>query len=85
MKKIIALAVTAFLGISMIGCSKAPKDDEVVATVNGKNITVKQYEINLELYKQSIESLYGTSIWNTEIEDGVKYKDKFKEIRKRYK
>lgn len=78
MKRIVSLVMTAFLGMSMIGCSSAPKDDEVVATVNGKNITVKQYEINLALYKQSIESLYGTSIWDTEVEQGVKYKDKFK-------
>ena len=70
--------MTAFLGMATIGCSGTPKDDEVVATVNGKDITAKQYKINLELYKKSIESLYGTSIWETEIEDGVKYKDKLK-------
>lgn len=80
MKRIVALAMTAFLGMAIIGCSSTPKEDEVVATVNGKEITVKQYETNLALYKQSIESLYGTSIWDTEIEEGVKYKDKFKEL-----
>ena len=80
MKRIIALAMTAFLGMATIGCSGTPKDDEVVATVNGKDITAKQYKINLELYKKSIESLYGTSIWETEIEEGVKYKDKFKDL-----
>ena len=72
MKRIVALAMTAFLGMATIGCSSTPKEDEVVATVNGKEITVKQYETNLALYKQSIESLYGTSIWDTEIEEGVK-------------
>lgn len=80
MKRIVALAMAAFLGIASVGCSSSPKEEEVVATINGKEITVKDYEINLALFKQSIESLYGTSIWDTEIEEGVKYKDKFKEL-----
>lgn len=80
MKRIVALAMAAFLGMAAVGCSSGPKGEEVVATVNGKEITVKEYETNLALFKQSIESLYGTSIWDTEIEKGVKYKDKFKEL-----
>lgn len=80
MKRIVALAMAAFLGMAAVGCSSGPKGEEVVATVNGKEITVKEYETNLALYKQSIESLYGTSIWDTEVEEGVKYKDKFKEL-----
>ncbi|MGL5313872.1 MAG: SurA N-terminal domain-containing protein, partial [Peptostreptococcaceae bacterium] len=68
MKRIVALAMAAFLGMAAVGCSSGPKGEEVVATVNGKEITVKEYETNLALFKQSIESLYGTSIWDTEIE-----------------
>ena len=80
MKKIVALAMATLLGISAVGCSSSPKSEDVVATVNGKEISVKQYETNLALYKQSIESMYGTSIWDTEVEKGVKYKDKFKDL-----
>ena len=75
-----ALALSSLLCISAVGCSSKSNDSEVVATVNGKDITEKQYKSTLELYKESLESMYGTSIWDTEVEDGVKYKDKFKEI-----
>ena len=78
MKKLVAIAMAALLGISVVGCSSGAKNDDVVATVNGKEITAKQYEITLALYKQSLEAMYGASIWDTEIEKGVKYKDKFK-------
>lgn len=80
MKKIVALALSSLLCISAVGCSSKSSDSEVVATVNGSNITVKQYKSTLELYKESLEAMYGTTIWDTEVEDGVKYKDKFKEI-----
>ena len=55
-------------------------DADVVATVNGNNITVNQFKSTLALYKQSLESMYGSTIWDTEVEEGVKYKDKFKDI-----
>lgn len=80
MKKIIALAISFLLCISVVGCSSKSNNDDVVATVNGNEITVKQFESTLALYKESLESMYGSSIWDTEVEDGVKYRDKFKEI-----
>ncbi|MGL5348861.1 MAG: peptidylprolyl isomerase [Peptostreptococcaceae bacterium] len=80
MKKLVAIAMAALLGISVVGCSSGAKSDDVVATVNGKEITAKQYEITLALYKQSLEAMYGPSIWDTEIEKGVKYKDTFKDL-----
>ncbi|MBQ6632246.1 MAG: peptidylprolyl isomerase [Romboutsia sp.] len=80
MKRIISLALSSLLCISAVGCSSKSSDSEIVATVNGNNITVKQYKSTLELYKESLEAMYGTTIWDTEVEDGVKYKDKFKEI-----
>lgn len=80
MKKLVAIAMAALLGVSVVGCSSGVKSDDVVATVNGKEITAKQYEITLALYKQSLEAMYGPSIWDTEIEKGVKYKDKFKDL-----
>ena len=80
MKKIIALILSSLLCISAVGCSSKINDNDIVATVNGNNITVKQFKSTLALYKESLESMYGSTIWETEVEDGVKYKDKFKDI-----
>lgn len=80
MRKLVAIAMAALLGISVVGCSSGSKSNDVVATVNGTEITAKQYEITLALYKQNLEAMYGPSIWDTEIEKGVKYKDKFKDL-----
>ena len=83
MKKIIALVLSSVLCISAVGCSSKVNDNDVVATVNGNNITAKQFQATLALYKESLEVMYGSTIWDTEVEDGVKYKDKFKECNER--
>lgn len=80
MKKIGLLVMSFILGISMIGCSSKVNKDENIATVNGSGITVGNYEKVLGLNKQSMEAYYGNTIWDQEIEQGVKYKDKFKEM-----
>ena len=80
MKKIGLLVMSFILGISMIGCSSKVNKDENIATVNGSGITVGNYEKVLGLNKQSMEAYYGNTIWDQEIEPGVKYKDKFKEM-----
>lgn len=74
-----AVAISIMLGVSMTACSSDPKDDEVVATVNDKKITVSEFKKELDLNKQAIESMYGESIWDKEIEKGVTYKDFFKD------
>ena len=80
MKKIAALILSSLLCISVVGCSSKLSNSDVVAKVNGNNITVEEFEKTLALYKLSLESMYGSSIWDTEVEGGVKYKDKFKDI-----
>lgn len=82
LKKIKTLVMSVVLGMSLIGCSSTAKVDpqEVVATINGKEITAQYYQKMLALYKDSIENLYGDAIWDQEVEDGVVYRDKFKEI-----
>ena len=79
LKKIGTLLLSVILGIGMIGCSSTDKNENI-ATVNGNGITLGNYEKVLELNKQSIEMYYGESIWDQEVEEGVKYKDKFKEM-----
>lgn len=73
--------MSAILGLSMIGCSSSKvSKDENVATVNGSKISVGNYEVVLQLNKQSIEAYYGDSIWSQEVEDGVTYEERFKEM-----
>jgi len=79
-KKRLAIILSSLLCISSVGCSSKINANEVVAKVNGNDITVKQFQSTLALYKQSLESMYGSTIWDTEVEEGVKYKDKFKDI-----
>ena len=65
----------------MTACGSSVKgEEEVVATINGKDITSSYYEKTLALYKQAVESTNGPTIWDTEIEKGVKYKDRFKDM-----
>ena len=80
MNKIIKLILSSLLCISAVGCSSKVNDNDVVVSVNGKNITAKQFESTLALYKESFELMYGSTIWDNEVEEGVKYRDKFKEI-----
>ncbi|MBO3444068.1 peptidylprolyl isomerase [Clostridium sp. CCUG 7971] len=79
MKKIMAIAMSIMLGVSMTACSSGPKNDDVVATVNDKKITVAEYKKALDLNKQATESMYGESIWDMEVEKGKKYKEFFKD------
>ncbi|WP_279265929.1 MULTISPECIES: peptidylprolyl isomerase [unclassified Romboutsia] len=75
------LIMSSILGLSMIGCSSSKIDkEENIATVNGNGITVGNYQIVLELNKQSIQAYYGDTIWDQEVEDGVTYREKFKEM-----
>lgn len=74
-----AIAMSIMLGVSMTACSSGSKDDDIVATVNDKKITVAEYKKALDLNKQATESMYGESIWDMEVEKGKKYKEFFKD------
>ncbi|MGL5328912.1 MAG: peptidylprolyl isomerase [Peptostreptococcaceae bacterium] len=80
MKKLGTLAISIVLGMSMIGCSSKVDKNENIATVNGNRITVGNYESILALNKQRAEMYYGNTIWDQEIEEGVKYRDSFKNM-----
>ena len=77
-RKIMTISTSLMLVLSLTGCSGA-KNDKVVVSVNDKNITVSEYTQALKLNKGAIESMYGTSIWDTEIEKGKKYSEFFKD------
>ncbi|MEG2247160.1 MAG: SurA N-terminal domain-containing protein, partial [Peptostreptococcaceae bacterium] len=81
LKKIMALAMSIMLGISAIGCSSDKIDDsEIVMSVDGIEINAGTYKKTLELFKQSIEAMYGPEVWDQEVEKGVKYRNKFKDL-----
>jgi len=77
-KKIIALTLSSLLCISAVGCSSKKNNNDIVATVNGNNITIEDFKVTLALNKIDLESKYGSTVWETEVEDGVKFKDTFK-------
>ena len=63
MKKLMTLALTLILGISMIGCSS-----KSVATVNGEGIPLEYYKTYVNWTKLSYESYgYTSSVWETEM------------------
>ena len=78
MKKIFTLLLCLMMTASLVvGCSSEQK---TVATVNGQDITLGNYEKLLALNKSSMESYYGSDIWSTEIEEGKTYEDTLKEM-----
>lgn len=77
-KKLKCVTIAALVSVAMVGCSNSAKDDEVIATVNGEDITVGYYKTTLNLQKQAVESMYGAEIWEQEIEDGTTFEEQFK-------
>ena len=78
MKKIIALTLSSLLCISAVGCSSKKNNSDIVAKVNENNITIEDFKVTLALNKIDLESKYGSTVWETEVENGVKFKDTFK-------
>lgn len=77
MKKIFTFILCLMMTVSLIGCSA---DKKPVATVNGQDITLENYQKLLSLNKSSMESYYGSDVWSKEMEDGKTYKDTLKEM-----
>lgn len=77
MKKILSLILSLIITVSLVGCSS----NKAVATVNGENITLGNYEKVLSLNKSFMEQNYGYSneIWSTEMEKGKTYEDVLKD------
>ena len=78
MKKIIALTLSSLLCISAVGCSSKKNNSDIVAKVNENNITIEDFKVTLALNKIDLESKYGSTVWETEVDNGVKFKDTFK-------
>ena len=80
MKKIIALTLSSLLCISAVGCSSKKNNNDIVATVNGNNISLIDFDSRLDVFSDSFEAWYGSSFWDSVVEAGVLYIFKFKDI-----
>ena len=79
MKKRLAIILSSLLCISSVGCSSKVNNEDVVATVNGQDITVEDFKLMLDSNKNYVESNSASNIWENEVEKGVKFKDTFKD------
>jgi len=78
-KKRLAIILSSLLCISSVGCSSKVNNEDVVATVNGQDITVEDFKLMLDSNKNYVESNSASNIWENEVEKGVKFKDTFKD------
>lgn len=78
MKKILSCILAVFVAISFIGCQTA-NSQEVIAKVNGKEISVKDYTSNLAIYKLEYSKRYGEDIFTKEIQQGKTVLESIKE------
>lgn len=74
MKKLLAIFVACVIGISAVGCT----GNNAVATVDGKEITSKEFEKQLKFSKWITELQYGDDIWGTMKQQDPKYQDTIK-------
>ena len=80
MKKIIALATTVIMSLSMVACSGVNEEDTVM-NVNGTDITVGEFEKVMAINKNYMESMgFDKTIWEQESEEGKTYLDGLKEM-----
>lgn len=82
MKKLKSGILAALILTLTVGCSSnnsAVSDDEVVALVNGTEISAGYYKKNLDLQKQALESIYGSDVWSQEIEEGMTFEKAIKD------
>ena len=78
-KRIAALVLALIMILSIsTGCVKENKES-AAAIVNGEEISIAEFEKNLEIYKNMYESQYGDITWDEEIEEGVTYLSSLKE------
>lgn len=78
-RRIAAIVLSLAMVLSMAtGCVKENKES-AAAVVNGEEISIAEFEKNLEIYKNMYESQYGEIVWDDEIEEGVTYLSSLKE------
>jgi foldase protein PrsA len=78
-KKIAALVLTVIMILAIsVGCVKENKES-AAAVVNNEEISIAEFDENLEIYKNMYEAQYGEIVWDEEIEEGITYLSSLKE------
>lgn len=75
MKKVFTFILCLMMTVSLIGCSTNKKS---VATVNGQDISLENYEKEVVLYKSSMGTSADESYWKTKNQKGQTHEDEFK-------
>lgn len=73
--RLVALILLAMLVLS--GCESASQD--IVAKVNGEDITKEDFEKTSLKVGKEYEMIFGEDVWNSEVDGGQIFKDVFKE------
>lgn len=79
MKKSIKLLSICAVAVMVLTACGAKLPEDVVASVNGVNITKDYYDKTVIKVAEdnSFEDIYGEEIWSYEVEPGVTFKEKF--------
>lgn len=85
-KKSLSLIILSILLI-FTACSDYKDDSraigdrgDIIATVNGRAISKKQYDNFLEYFKDDIEYKYGEGVWEAESENGLSYREYYEDL-----
>lgn len=79
-KKSLFLITVLCIALAITACSKDNEenkgnDKDVMATVNGKAISIEEYDKAVAYYKDYVEYQYGEGAWETEATKGLTYKE----------
>lgn len=79
-KGIVALTVLLMMAILITGCSSSTKlSQDAVATVNGNNIGLAEFEKTLALQRMSYEAQLGPDVFNQDMGTGMTLLDSIKQ------
>jgi len=81
-KKSLFLITLLCIALAFTACSQKNDqgiEDNVKATVNGKAISLEEYDDAMAYYKDYVEYQFGEGVWETEASKGLTYKELYEE------
>ena len=81
-KKSLFLITLLCIALAFTACSQKNDqgiEDNVKATVNGKAISLEEYDDAMAYYKDYVEYQFGEGMWETEASKGLTYKELYEE------
>ncbi|MDO4710589.1 MAG: peptidylprolyl isomerase [Peptostreptococcaceae bacterium] len=79
MKKMTKFVATLMIGLLMLTACGPKLPEDVVASVNGVNITKEYYDKTVAKVAEDngFEKIYGEDIWSYEVEPGITFRERF--------